>query len=137
MEKWLALALAFLATVFVCLMPLLPRAAVGEAVHQGKATSSWEQQLRSSDPEFRREAARALGQMGPEAKEAVPSLMAALKDEDRAVRIQAAHALGEIGPEAKAAVPALRESMVTCKDGAALRHTLAALRRIDGRQPPS
>jgi HEAT repeat protein len=51
--------------------------------------------------------AEASRTIGPEAKEAVPALIAALKDQDAGVRWEAATALGEIGLEAKEAVPAL------------------------------
>jgi HEAT repeat protein len=52
-------------------------------------------------------AAKALWHIGPEARSAVPALIAALKDEKN--RENAARALGGIGPDAKAAVPALVE----------------------------
>ncbi|MBU4502509.1 MAG: HPr family phosphocarrier protein, partial [Nanoarchaeota archaeon] len=57
----------------------------------------------------RQAAAVSLGNIGPEAKEAVPYLIEALKD----VRLAAAAAevLGNIGPEAKEAVPYLIEAL--------------------------
>jgi HEAT repeat protein len=62
--------------------------------------------LKSTDINIRREAARALGEIGPEAKEAVPELIEALNDED--MDLIALCALGRIGPAARAAVPAMR-----------------------------
>src|SRR5262249_51450639 len=55
-------------------------------------------------------AAEALGQFGPQAKEAVPDLVEALKDEDKTVRMGAGYALAEIGADAADAVPALQEA---------------------------
>jgi hypothetical protein len=49
------------------------------------------------DPNMRYWAAQSLGKFGPEAKEAVPNLIAALKDESPLVKSGAAFALGEIG----------------------------------------
>jgi HEAT repeat protein len=49
----------------------------------------------------------ALGNIGPEAGDAVPDLTGALRDGQWAVRRQAAKSLGEIGPSAKAALPEL------------------------------
>ncbi len=70
--------------------------------------------LKDEDEEVRRDAAAALGDIGPAAaknKDAVPALIVALKkDEDEEVRRNAATALGKIGPVAaknKDAVPAL------------------------------
>jgi HEAT repeat protein len=54
-------------------------------------------------------AAKALGKLGPEAREAVPDLIEMLKKED--ARLFACQVLGKIGPEAKTAVPALREAL--------------------------
>ena len=52
-------------------------------------------------------AAEALGNIGPEAKGAVPALTKALQDESCIVRMRAASALGRMGPEAKQAVDSL------------------------------
>jgi HEAT repeat protein len=56
--------------------------------------------LEDEDPDMRVAAANALGEIGPEAMEAVPALVwAALEDEDRDVRSVAVWALGGIEPE--------------------------------------
>ncbi|MCC3507422.1 MULTISPECIES: HEAT repeat domain-containing protein, partial [unclassified Microcoleus] len=52
-------------------------------------------------------AAFALGNIGAEAKTAVPQLVSLLKDSDANVRSRAAYVLGNIGAEAKTAVPQL------------------------------
>ncbi len=52
-------------------------------------------------------AAKALGQIGPDARAAVAPLTQALADPDEALRAEAAEALGRIGPAATEAVPAL------------------------------
>src|SRR5262245_16514744 len=64
-------------------------------------------QLQDRDTDTRRAAARALGEAGPDAKDAVPDLVKALKDDDVYVRRFAALALGEIRSDAKTVVPAL------------------------------
>jgi CubicO group peptidase (beta-lactamase class C family) len=64
----------------------------------------WLQQLSSTDPAQREQAATELGRRGAEAAAAVAPLVAALGDGDAYVRGAAAVALGRIGP---AAVPAL------------------------------
>src|SRR5262249_62078086 len=48
-----------------------------------------------------------LGQVGAEAKVAVPALTKALEDREKKVRLHAAGALGRIGPAAKQSVPDL------------------------------
>jgi HEAT repeat protein len=58
------------------------------------------------DPNMRYYAAESLGHFGPEARSAVPDLIAALKDENKMVRMGVAYALGEIG--SNDAVPALQ-----------------------------
>ena len=55
------------------------------------------EQLSSTDTQERREAAYALAELGPAAKEAVPALTERLQDEDPWVRRVAADALDEIG----------------------------------------
>jgi HEAT repeat protein len=54
-------------------------------------------------------AAKAVGQIGPEAREALPALIEIVNDETehRGIRILAVKALGHMGPEAKTAVPSL------------------------------
>jgi|GEM_PF-301496 len=55
----------------------------------------------------RTRAADSLGQIGADARDAVPALMEALKAQD--VRLNAANALGKIGPDAKPASEKLQE----------------------------
>ena len=65
--------------------------------------------LKSSDSDVRRQAAKTLTEMKSDAKPAEAALIAALKnDKDKFVRRFSAQALGEIGAEPKNAVPALK-----------------------------
>jgi HEAT repeat protein len=60
------------------------------------------------DYEYRQFAIESLGEVGPEAKAAVPKLIEILRSRDRMkFRWRAAAALGKIGPEARSAVPTL------------------------------
>jgi len=68
-------------------------------------------QLKSSDPEMRRAAAKGLSEAGPDAKTAITALTSALSDKDLFVRRFAAQALGEIGPDAKSAVKPLTDAL--------------------------
>jgi HEAT repeat protein len=92
---------------------------------------------------FCREAAGALGRMGPAAQAAVPTLASALNYEDsldnaydytRYLESRAApfDALGRIGPVAKAAVPALRGALADPDPGGRV-HAAEALWRVSGR----
>ena len=67
--------------------------------------------LTGETPGDQTEAAKALGKLGPGAKEAVPALIEALSVRDPGWRLntEAAYALGDIGPDATAALPELRE----------------------------
>ena len=67
--------------------------------------------LKDERPVVRKMAALVLGDLAPEASEAIPALAAALGDADEGVRRRAAVALGQFGPEATAAVPALRTAL--------------------------
>ena len=86
-------------------------------------------ELKDEDVQTRRNAAKALGEIGPGAKEVVPALIAALKDKDKEVRTSAAFALGQIGPAAKEAVPALEAA---ARDGVVGAES--ALKEIRGKQ---
>jgi len=67
--------------------------------------------LRDPDALVRVSAARALGQVGPDAAGAVLALSAALRDGDPRVRFDAAVALGRVGLAAAAAAPALARAL--------------------------
>jgi HEAT repeat protein len=58
-----------------------------------------EKMLGDSDSSIRYRAAESLGELGPDAKEAVPALQRALTDTVPAVRIRATNALSKIDPE--------------------------------------
>ncbi len=65
--------------------------------------------LKDADKHVQRAAVYALWFMGPDSREAVPTLITALNDKeaDEDFRSRAASALGGIGPDARGAVPAL------------------------------
>lgn len=69
--------------------------------------------LKHEDNDIRYAAATALGNLGRDAKSAVPALVKSLKDRDEEVRLAAASALGEMKTDAKEAIPSLKE---LCKD---------------------
>src|SRR5262245_52925217 len=74
---------------------------------QGQSTSAWLKALKNADAKVRRQAALALGQIGPESKAVIAGLDKALKDTHELVRRQAAESLGRMGGKARTAVPAL------------------------------
>jgi HEAT repeat protein len=89
------------------------------------------QKLKDKDADTRRDAARQLAEMGPEAKPAVNALTAALKDGDLFVRRFSAQALGAIGPDAQAAVPNLTAILKDSKEKKEVQEAAAlALGRI-------
>jgi HEAT repeat protein len=94
-------ALAVSVTTLVCLALSARAADVSQLLKQ----------LKSTDADNRRSAAKALGQLGADSKAAVPALTAALKDRDVFVRRFAAQSLGAIGTEARSAIPALKQSL--------------------------
>jgi HEAT repeat protein len=103
-----------------------------EKVYQGKRTSLWVKQLRESrGPSDRWRAAVAIGEIGPEAREAIPDLIRALQDRDYLVRWAAAKALGRFGPEARAAVPPLQELAAKDPNPPVRREAAEALGKID------
>src|SRR5436189_671311 len=83
-------------------------AACCPAAARADAVDDLIKELKNSDSDLRRAAARKLGEMGADARKAGPALVTALKsDKDLFVRRFAAQALGEVGAEPKTAVPAL------------------------------
>ena len=105
----------------VALMGLAVGAVSGqdkEQSFQGKTTTEWIQQLKTSAGKERLQAIQALSTMmstagtplpPTKAAPAVPHLAAALKDPDPMVRQFAVGTLGQIGPLAKEAVPQIAE----------------------------
>ena len=89
--------------------------------------------LREGDKVARREAARALALLGPEAKPAVPALVRALDDDQEQVFFWSATALANLGPDAHGATPELikrlRRSSRRYRDQVRLR-VVTALTRI-------
>jgi HEAT repeat protein len=77
------------------------------------SVESWIKRLGAEAPKSRRQAARALGQLGPVAEAAVPALIMRMEDLDTGVQIAAVDALGSIGEGARAAVPALITKLAT------------------------
>ena len=73
--------------------------------------------LRHPDSRVRGQAAMALAEAGPAAKEALPALTAAVEDRNLNVRYWAISAIRAIGPAAKAAVPALVRGLKTFPGG--------------------
>jgi len=67
--------------------------------------------MKSDRASVRWDSAVALGQIGADARAAVPQLIAMLDDKDPIYRTQAATSLGQIGPGAKEAVPALIKAL--------------------------
>jgi HEAT repeat protein len=84
---------------------------------------------RADGGQVRERAARALGKVGPNAKDAIKPLTEMLKDPDRSARRVAAEALGMFGPEAVVAAPRLRELARIDTDLAGVAN--AALDRIE------
>jgi HEAT repeat protein len=100
-------------------------------------------------PQARYWACLILAEIGPEAKEAVPELVACLKDDDAEIRREAIAALGRIGPSAKQAVPAIANALAD--QDAGVRYTaayslgvigpeaagaMAALQKLSGEKDP-
>ena len=85
--------------------------------------------LKGGDIEARCNAAGALGNLGPAAKEAVPPLIEAAEDPDPELRRCAIHALGKIGRAAAAAVPVLAAAL-TDKSPLLRSYAAEALERI-------
>jgi HEAT repeat protein len=82
-----------------------------EGSHDGRPASYWMAELKDEDAGRRKDAAAALGAIGPTAREAAPALAAALKDDDDLVRMNAALALFKIGAADEETVAALAAAL--------------------------
>jgi HEAT repeat protein len=87
-------------------------------------------QLKGKDSDMRRAAAKSLGEIGTEAKPALPALMKALKDDDKFVRQFSAQSIGKLGPEAKDAVPTLKDVLLKDSAKEVADEAAAALARV-------
>jgi HEAT repeat protein len=79
---------------------------------------------------LRRQVVQTLGEIGPDAKAAIPLLIKSIRDRDEYVSIYSADALGAIGSSASAAVPLLAEAL-TDPDRRVREAARKALQKID------
>jgi hypothetical protein len=79
----------------------------------GRTLGSWLNQLRedADDPSSVQEVLEALQTLGPDDKEAVPALIAALRDENPTVRLIAVRCIGQIQPVGKDVEYAVAKAM--------------------------
>jgi HEAT repeat protein len=89
----------------------------------------------TKEPLVRQYSALALGEIGPEAREAVPALIAALQDPEWAVRRQAALALGQIGADARTSVASLQK-LTRDRDSLVRKAAQQALQQIQRSSVP-
>lgn len=82
--------------------------------------------LRSPIPDQRCRAARAIGRLGPLARDAMPLLTQAVDDAEQPVREAATQAIGQMGPDA---IPLLRQTLVH-PDKYVRRHSVWALAKL-------
>ena len=124
-------------TIRSTLVPLAERDAAQVTVQQAAASGrvrTLKRALKHREPRVRRDAAVALGHLGPDAKAAVPALIKTLRAEGDTyrqwevaeTRQAAAIALGHIGPAAESAVPALIEALQDKSNGAIFLRPAAA-----------
>ena len=69
-------------------------------LYAGRRLSEWTSLLREGNEFQRLCAARSLGDMGADARQAVPDLIESLSEADSFIRSAAAYSLGQIGPDA-------------------------------------
>ena len=77
----------------------------------GRPPAAWTAELRDKSAAVRAQAALALAELGPAARDAGDALAAALRDPDPEVRCAAVGALGAILPDGKAAVDGLARAL--------------------------
>jgi HEAT repeat protein len=112
---WLVAALVVLASLLL-LVPgspaYLPTFYEYKGQHDGHPTGYWIKALNTRDENVRYQAIFALGAIGADAEEAVPSLaQIMLEDPDIEARHQAAFALSKMAPASRVAVPQLAQAV--------------------------
>jgi hypothetical protein len=114
MDAWTrAYSLAFRFAAGLCLAYVTPWVRLWGFKGQWYTIDELLEFLDADEAVFRAVAARALGEMGPDAVEAIPALRHALRrDPEVSVRCRAATALGRIGPAAAVAVDDLARALV-------------------------
>jgi HEAT repeat protein len=139
--RWVGISLAIVAMIVGTLLVfptsryLLLAYVRNEPLHDDRPMSYWAYQLRSDDPAKRHEAVVALGQMGADARDAVPSLAAALRDSDDKVRLNVALTLYKIGPDAVPAVPQLGNALLDDHPQVRMNSALALTRMGAAAEP--
>jgi HEAT repeat protein len=111
-----SLAVLFLLCALALLIPSSPAFAPKllaryANVHEGHGAGYWTDALHDPNPEVRRKAAFALGSLGSDAEEAVPSLAAMMESDEESQRAQASLALSKLGHSARGAVPSLARAL--------------------------
>ena len=86
--------------------------------------------LAGADVTKRWQAAMMLGQLGREARAAVPALITALDDHDAIVRMWVAGSLGKMAPESAPALPRLQALRASDPDAQVRRNAALAVERI-------
>src|SRR5256885_7384580 len=100
---------SILAVVVVALV--LPSASAARDDEPALTVKQLIEKLKHKEADKRVEAARELGRIGADAKEAIPALTAAVKDPSDKVRSYAIVALKQMGVEARSAIPALIDAL--------------------------
>jgi HEAT repeat protein len=104
----------------------------------GHSLGYWVRALDRPDAEVRRRAIFALGAIGPDAAEAVPSLATILtEDPNREARHQAALALAKMAPASAAAAPALAQALDRDNEPAVRMNAAIALFKLGALARPA
>jgi HEAT repeat protein len=105
--------------------------------YDSKPMSHWVKLLDSEDPEEKRAGIFALGAIGPDAGEHVPTLAKFMtEDPDRRTRTSASFALSKMAPASRAAVPALIQGLAD-EEPAVRMNAAMALFRLKGDSRPA
>lgn len=106
-----------------------------DAVYEGVPTSAWITRLKDENPVIRREAAHALGQLGPdEAEQTLSALVEALKDPDPLVRCHALLAIEQLGTKGRKALGAVSRAILD-KDQRVASTAIKVYRTLELRRP--